>query len=61
MFQELHFKLMTRIRKNREKMLATECTICPNIKLKLDKAVTASRNWQASWDGDRTYMVNFLC
>lgn len=58
MVQEITFKLMIRIRKKREEMLASDCMICPNIKKKLDFYVKESRNWTATWDGARTFAVS---
>ena len=57
MLQEIHYKLMVRIRENRESMEGSEFQICPRIKKKLDIAVTQSREWRASWDGMRTFVV----
>lgn len=57
MLQEIDFKLMNRIRENRERMLASEVQICPRIKTKLDHAIAQSRNWRATWDGLRTFVV----
>lgn len=57
MIQEIHFKIMRRIRINRDAMAGRDLEICPRIKQKLDIAVKASRKWQATWDGDKKYMV----
>ncbi|WOH15432.1 hypothetical protein DCAR_0934972 [Daucus carota subsp. sativus] len=57
MLQEIHYKLMVRIRENRGSMEGSEFQICPRIKKKLDIAVTQSREWRASWDGMRTFVV----
>ena len=57
MIQDIHFKIMRRIRINREAMLASDVEICPRIKRKLDENVKHSRRWQATWDGDTKYMV----
>lgn len=38
-------------------MEASEVQICPRIKKKLDFAVNQSREWRASWDGMRTFVV----
>ncbi|XP_074366455.1 uncharacterized protein LOC141707283 [Apium graveolens] len=59
MLQELHFKIMRRIRTNREAMQYADIVICPRIKGKLDISVKNSRKWHASWDGDKKYMVKF--
>lgn len=60
MLQDIHFKIMVRLREMRESMLASEADICPKIKKKLDIAVTESRSWKASWDGNRTFMVSLF-
>lgn len=57
MLQEIHFKLMSRIRSKREEMLGTDCVICPRIKKKLDLAVKGSRRWSVAWDVENLYMV----
>ncbi|XP_074342344.1 uncharacterized protein LOC141679870 [Apium graveolens] len=59
MLQELHFKIMRRIRTNREAMQHAGIVICPRIKGNLDISVKNSRKWHASWDGDKKYMVKF--
>ena len=63
MIQEITFKLMTRIKKKRKEMLKSDQILCPNIKKKLDFYVTEARNWNAMWDGVRTYAVSkiMLC
>lgn len=60
MLQDIHFKLMNRIREHRETMQASEFQICPRIKAKLDLAFTQSRDRRASWDGLRTFVVCIL-
>ena len=60
MLQEIHFKLMNRIRDNRENMELNELQICPKIKGKLDLSMTKSRDWRATWDGLRKFVVWFL-
>ncbi|XP_074366751.1 uncharacterized protein LOC141707468 [Apium graveolens] len=57
MLQELHFKLMTRLRVKRDDMRNSDVHVCPVIKRKLDKLVTESRGWTAAWDGDKKYQV----
>ncbi|XP_074378168.1 uncharacterized protein LOC141719692 [Apium graveolens] len=57
MLQEIHFKLMRRVRLNKERMEASQHQICPVIRRKLDFAVRVSREWQATWDGHRSFMV----
>ncbi|XP_074323301.1 uncharacterized protein LOC141660233 [Apium graveolens] len=46
--QEIHFKIMRRIRINRDSMAYRDLPICPRIKHKLDAAINASRKWQAT-------------
>ncbi|XP_074355322.1 uncharacterized protein LOC141694472 [Apium graveolens] len=43
MIQEIHFKIMRRIRINRDSMAYRDLPICPGIKYKLDAAINASR------------------
>lgn len=57
MLQEIHFKIMNRIRINRESMEQSDLQICSRIKKKLDIAVTQSRDWRATWDGLRSFVV----
>ena len=57
MMQEMHFKLMTRVREKRDEILASDMQICPRIKKILDQAVKQSREWRASWDGAGSYLV----
>ncbi|XP_074338078.1 uncharacterized protein LOC141675268 [Apium graveolens] len=57
MMQEIHFKLLTRIRLNRDAMIRSDAQLCPRIKRKLDILVTESRNWRASWNGATRYSV----
>lgn len=57
MLQEMHSKLMTRVRNKREEMRASDMQVYPRIKKVLDVAVTQSREWRASWDGESRYMV----
>ncbi|XP_017257144.1 uncharacterized protein LOC108226663 isoform X2 [Daucus carota subsp. sativus] len=57
MMQEIHFKLMTRMRQKRDEMLKTDYLICPRIKKRLDLLITESRNWTASWDGQKLFAV----
>ncbi|XP_074341298.1 uncharacterized protein LOC141678802 [Apium graveolens] len=59
MIQDIHFKIMRRIRVNREQMCSSDQVICPRIKAKLDAAVKLSRKWQATWDGESKYMVRY--
>ncbi|XP_074327771.1 uncharacterized protein LOC141665686 [Apium graveolens] len=47
MLQEIHFKLLTRIRRRRDEMLNSDLILCPKIKKTLD----------LSWDGDRKFQV----
>lgn len=37
--------------------MGKDIKICPRIKTKLDFNVKISRKWQATWDGDKKYMV----
>lgn len=60
MLQEIHFKIMIRMREMKANMLSSDVEICPKIKKKLDAAVTESRSWRASWDGERTFVVDLL-
>lgn len=57
MFQEIHFKLMRMVRRRREKMAARHSQITPKARERLDLSVKWSRKWQATWDGDKKYMV----
>lgn len=57
MMQEIHFKLMVRMRQCRDDMLKTDNILCPNIKKKLDYLVTESRKWTAGWDGEKKFLV----
>nr|XP_017223024.1 PREDICTED: uncharacterized protein LOC108199627 [Daucus carota subsp. sativus] len=57
MLQEIHFKLMNRIRDKRDEMLSSQNQVCPRIKKRLDKNVTLSREWRAAWDGQSKYLV----
>ncbi|XP_074330397.1 uncharacterized protein LOC141667699 [Apium graveolens] len=59
MIQEITFKLVTRIKNKREKMLNSDQILCPKIKKKLDFYVTEARNWNATWDGAGTYAVKY--
>ncbi|XP_074344443.1 uncharacterized protein LOC141683571 [Apium graveolens] len=59
MIQDIHFKIMRRIRVNKEQMCSSDQVICPRIKAKLDAAVKLSRKWQATWDGESKYMVRY--
>lgn len=56
--QEIHFKLLTRMREMRDKMRASDNLVCPRIKKRLDVLVTESREWTASWDGMKKFQVN---
>ena len=60
MMQEIHFKLLTRMRVRRDEMLSSDQLVCPRIKKRLDVLVTESRQWTASWDGMRRFQVMFL-
>lgn len=57
MIQDIHFKLLTRIRVNRDAMIRYDSPLCPKIKKKLDVLVTKSRDWRASWNGATAYSV----
>ncbi|XP_074362761.1 uncharacterized protein LOC141703046 [Apium graveolens] len=59
MIPDIHFKIMRRIRINREQMCSSDQVICPRFKAKLDAAVKLSRKWQATWDGESKYMVRY--
>ncbi|WOH06484.1 hypothetical protein DCAR_0625912 [Daucus carota subsp. sativus] len=48
---------MTRMRQKRDEMLKTDYLICPRIKKRLDLLITESRNWTASWDGQKLFAV----
>ncbi|KAL8098301.1 hypothetical protein AgCh_031170 [Apium graveolens] len=50
MMQEIHHKLMLRIRQKREEILSNDNQVCPRIMKKVNQAVTASRDWRAFWD-----------
>lgn len=58
MMQEMHHKLMVRIRQKRDEILSSDYQVCPRIMKKVDQAVTASREWRATWDGERKYVVS---
>lgn len=58
MMQEIHFKLMTRMRIKRDEMRNSEHMVCPRIKKRLDSLVTESRQWTASWDGMKLFSVS---
>lgn len=58
MLQEIHHKIMNRMRDKRD-MQKSELLVCPRIKKKLDQNVTNSREWQASWDGEMKFVVSF--
>ncbi|KAL8155503.1 hypothetical protein AgCh_000771 [Apium graveolens] len=60
MIQDIHFKIMRRIRVNKEQMCSSDQVICPRIKAKLDAAVKLSRKWQATWDGESKYMASHV-
>ena len=60
MMQEIHFKLLTRMRANRDGMKNSDNMVCPRIKKRLDKLVTESRQWTASWDGMKRFSVSAL-
>lgn len=55
--QEIHFKLRTRIRVNRDAMLKSDTQLCPRIKKKLDLLITELGNWRASWNDSTRYSV----
>ena len=57
MFQEIHVKLLTRIRTIRDSIQNSDMVVCPRIRTELDLLVTESRNWTASWDGNRRFQV----
>lgn len=57
MFQEIHVKLLTRIRTIRDRIQNSDMLICPRIRRELDLLVTESRNWTASWDGNTRFQV----
>ena len=58
MFQEIHFKLMCRMKEKKEEMQSRDWQICPQIKKKIDIAVSALRNWHATWDGQKRFIVS---
>lgn len=58
MMQEIHHKLMLRVRQKREEILSNDYRGCPRIMKKVNQAVTASRDWRAAWDGERKYVVS---
>ena len=52
---------MARITKKREEILQNDFILCPRIKKKLDRIITESRKWDATWDGAKKFAVsNFL-
>ncbi|XP_074370513.1 uncharacterized protein LOC141711742 [Apium graveolens] len=55
--QEMHFKLMARVKEKRDETKSSNMVLCPRIKKLLDVAVKNSREWRASWDGDNKYLV----
>lgn len=59
MLQEIHFKLMSRMRQRRDEMVASGVDICPRIKKRLEFFITESRKWSASWDGSRKFQVKY--
>lgn len=59
MLQEIHFKLMNRVREKRDEMLDKNLQICPKIKKILYERIEHSRKWRASWDGESKYQVKF--
>lgn len=60
MMQEIHFKLLTRMRINRDGMRNSDHLVCPRIKKRLDVLVNESRQWTASWDGLKRFSVSML-
>lgn len=48
MLQEIHFKLMNRIREKRKEMMDNNSQICPKIKKILDERINQSRKWRAA-------------
>lgn len=61
MVQEITYKLMARLNKKRSEMANSVDEICPRIKKRLDKCVTESRDWNATWDGQSKYLVKSGC
>lgn len=61
MMQEIHHKLMLRIRQKRDEIMNNDYQVCPRIMKKVDQAVTASREWRVVWDGERKYVVSIKC
>ena len=59
MLQEIHFKLMNRIREKRKEMMDNNSQICPKIKKILDERINQSRKWRAAWDGESRYQVKY--
>lgn len=59
MMHEIHFRLMTRIRVNRESMQRFDSILCPRIKKKLDILITELKSWKASWNGSTGYSVKY--
>lgn len=57
MMQEIHFKLMQRIREKRDEMIVSDMHIYPRIKKQLDIYVKQSKEWRASWEGATRYLV----
>ncbi|XP_074346458.1 uncharacterized protein LOC141685244 [Apium graveolens] len=57
MLQEIHYKLMTRMRQKRDDMMKSDLHICPKIKKYLDILITDSRKWSAAWDGHKKFQV----
>lgn len=50
MLEEIHFKLLSRMREWKDQILASDSLVCPRIKKRLDVLVTESREWTTSWD-----------
>ncbi|WOH00279.1 hypothetical protein DCAR_0519638 [Daucus carota subsp. sativus] len=59
MLQEIHFKLLSRVRQKRDEMISNNLQLCPKIKKLLDERITQSRKWRASWDGQSRYQVKY--
>lgn len=55
MLEKLHFKLMTRIKEKKEKMLTLDCEICAVIKKKLDENMSASRDHRTIRDSKKIH------
>ncbi|XP_074324264.1 uncharacterized protein LOC141661180 [Apium graveolens] len=57
MMQEIHFKILTRMRVRRDDMLWSDNLVCPRIKKRLDVLVNESKQWIAAWDGMKKFQV----